>query len=333
VNRAFHNIIIKEIGLLLTVLTMTAVVPLVLAAQDNLGRGRITGQVVDQAGVPVEGAKVVAESLQGTGKLDALTDKKGHFAIAGLGTGRWRVTAGKEGYVNAFSELNVAQLKANPPVALTIQKLAGVQGLQADKASLSLVDKGNALLDQGDYDGAIAVFTEFQGKYPDVYQIRLNIATAYLKKGDADRAEAEFKGILDKILQVHGDYKNEKATSIRALSGLGELAVKKSDMAAAQKYFSDALAVSPEDEAAAYNVGEMLFSNQKSDEAIKYFELAIQIKKDWPKPYYKLGFVYLNKGDYAKSLECFNKFITLDPQNSETPNVKNVMAAIEKMKK
>jgi tetratricopeptide (TPR) repeat protein len=333
VNRAYDKSIVREAGLLFMVLTITAAVPLILAAQDNLGRGRITGQVVDGAGVPVEGAKVVAESLQGTGKLEALTDKKGHFAIAGLGTGRWRVTAGKEGYVNASSEMAVAQLKANPPVALTIQKLEGVQGLQADKANLSLVDKGNALLDQGDYDGALAVFAEFQGKYPDVYQIRLNIATAYLKKGDADRAEAEFKGTLDKILQVRGDYKNDKATSIRALSGLGEIAVKKGDMASAQKYFSEALAVLPEDEAAAYNVGEMLFSNQKSDEAIKYFELAIQIKKDWSKPYYKLGFVYLNKGDYAKSLECFNKFITLDPENSETPNVKNIIAAIEKLKK
>jgi tetratricopeptide (TPR) repeat protein len=330
---AFHKIVIQKIGLLFTVLAMTASVPLILAAQDNLGRGRITGQVVDGAGVPIEGAEVVAESLQGNAKLDTLTDKKGHFAIAGLGTGKWRLTAGKEGYANASSEIDVAQLKSNSPVALTIQKFAGVQGLQADKASLSFVEKGNALLDQGDYDGAIAVFKELQGKYPDVYQIRLNIAAAYLKKGDVDRAEAEFKGTLDKILQVRGDYRNEKAISIRALSGLGELAVKKGDMAAAQNYFSDTLAVSPEDEAAAYNVGEMLFSNQKSDEAIKYLELAIQIKKDWSKPYYKLGFVYLNKGDYAKSLEYFNKFIALDPENPETPNVKNMIAAIEKMKK
>ena len=89
----------------------------------------------------------------------------------------------------------------------------------------------------------------------------------------------------------------------------------------------------PDDEAAAYNVGEILFSNQKTDEAIRYFELAAKIRKDWPKPYHKLGFVYLNKGDYAKSLENFKAFIALDPGNPEVPNVKNVMEAIEKMKK
>jgi tetratricopeptide (TPR) repeat protein len=319
--------------LLFTAMGLTLAVALIAAAQENLGRGRIAGQVVDAAGVPIAGARVVAQIQPGSTQLEAMTDKKGHFAIAGLGSGAWRVTASKEGYASAASDVNVAQLKTGPPVSLTLQKLGGGQSLHSDKAALSLIDKGNALLGQGDCDGALALFREFQSKYPDIYQTRLNIATAYLNKGDTDRAEAEFKGTLDTILRVRGDYKNDKETSVRALSGLGEIAVKKDDMAAAQKYFSDALAISPEDEAAAYNVGEMLFSNQKTDEAIKYLELAIQIKKDWSKPYYKLGFVYLNKGDYAKSLEYFNKFIALDPANPETPNVKNVVATIEKMKK
>jgi tetratricopeptide (TPR) repeat protein len=91
--------------------------------------------------------------------------------------------------------------------------------------------------------------------------------------------------------------------------------------------------LSPEDEAAAYNVGNILFSNQKVDEAIEYFNLAARIKSGWPKPYYKLGFAYLNKGDYAKALESFNKFITLDPENPEIATVKNIVATIEKIKK
>jgi tetratricopeptide (TPR) repeat protein len=77
----------------------------------------------------------------------------------------------------------------------------------------------------------------------------------------------------------------------------------------------------------------VLFSHQEVDEAIKYFELSIQIKKDWSKPYMKLGYVYLNKGDYNKSLEYFNKFIEMDPENPEVPTVKNIVAMLEKMKK
>jgi tetratricopeptide (TPR) repeat protein len=303
------------------------------AAQENLGRGRVIGQVTDETGAPVEGAKVTAQSLQGNAKLEGVTDKKGHFAIAGLGTGAWRITASKQGYADAFSDTNVSQLKNNPPVDLKVRKLSGAEGLKADKAGRELLDQANSLLGQGNYDAALALLQEFQAKFPDVYQVRLNVAAAYSKKGDGDRAESEYKALLDKIRQVHGDLAKDKTTSVRALTGLGELAMKKGDLAAGQDYLSQALALSPEDEAAAYNVGEILFSNQRIDEAIKYFELAIQIKKDWSKPYHKLGFVYLNKGDYAKSLEYFNKFVALDPANPEVPAVKNIIATIEKMKK
>jgi tetratricopeptide (TPR) repeat protein len=307
--------------------------PALLAAQENLGRGRVTGQVVDEQGAPIEGARVVIQKVDAATALDGVTDKKGRFAIAGFGSGVWRVTASKEGYAPAFSDLNVSQLKSNPPVTLKLGKLAGVQGLRSDTTSLSLLDRGNELLEKGDPDGALELFQEFTAKYPDVYQVGLNIAAAYAKKGDAVQAEAAYKDVLDKIRQAQGDLAKDKTTSIRALSGLGELALKRGDFAAARTFFSEALAISPEDEAAAYNVGEMLFSNQNIDEAIKYFELASQIKKDWPKPYYKLGFVYLNKGNNDKALENFAKFVALAPDDPQTPTVKNIIATIEKMKK
>jgi tetratricopeptide (TPR) repeat protein len=150
--------------------------------------------------------------------------------------------------------------------------------------------------------------------------------------GELDKAEAELKLVLDKTMENFGDYKKDPQASLRAFTGLGDIYIRKEDFDKAQEYFAQALDISPEDEVAAYNVGEVLFSHQKVDEAIKYFELSIQIKKDWSKPYLKLGYVYLNKGDFDKSLEYFNNFIEMDPENSEAPNVKNIIAAIEKMK-
>jgi tetratricopeptide (TPR) repeat protein len=74
-----------------------------------------------------------------------------------------------------------------------------------------------------------------------------------------------------------------------------------------------------EDAAAAYNVGEIFFSNQKIDEAIAYLELAVKIKSDWPKAYHRL--------------ENLKKFIELDPHNPEAASVKAAIAAIEQIKK
>jgi tetratricopeptide (TPR) repeat protein len=314
---------------LIILMTLLAALP----AQENMGRGRISGQVVDESGAAVPAAKVVVQSLQGTARLEGTTDKKGHFAVAGMGSGPWRITVTKEGYVSAYTDRQVSQLKTNPPLALTMQKVAGAQGLRTEEESRSLLDQGNALLEEGKFDEALAAFEQFLAKYPEIYAARLNVATAYLKKGDLDRAESEFRGVLAKVVEVHGEAAKDKTTSLRALSGLGELALKRGDFTAAQKSFREALEISPEDAAAAYNVGEIFFSNQKVDEAIPFFELAGRIRKDWPKPYHRLGLVYLNKGDLDKALENLRKFVELDPQNPEAANVKAIIAAVEKMKK
>lgn len=321
-------------SMLIPVICFTALfVVCPLTAQENMGRGRVTGTVVDEKGNPVEGALIVAESLQSKAKLEGTSDKKGHFAIAGFGTGGWRITASKDGYLKSFVEMGVSQLKANPPLSLTLKKVTGMAAFFQDKASTDLFDKGNQLIEEGRYDEAVKVFEEFLAKYPEIYQARLNIGSCFLKKGDLEKAASEFQLVLDKTLQTLGSYNRDVATSIRALSGLGEIALKKDDFESAQKYFREALDVSPEDETAAYNVGEIFFSNQKVDDAIKYFELAIQIKKDWSKPYYRLGIVYLNKGDFAKSLECLNKFIQMDPENPDVPQAKAMIEAIGKIKK
>ncbi len=302
-------------------------------SQEDMGKGRISGTVADDSGAPVEGALVVAQSLRSDTKLQTQSDGKGKFAIAGLGTGNWRISASKEGYGGASLDMNIRQLGTNPPITFTLKKITGAAAVASDKEALSMLDQGNALLTRENYDQALQVFTEFQGKYPEIYQVHLNIGTCYLRKGELDNAEAEFKLVLDKTLEIQGDLKKDAEVSLRATAGLGEVALRRGDFDAAQKHFSQALDISPQDETAAYNVGELLFSNQKIDEAIRYLELATQIKKDWSKPYLKLGYVYLNKGDFAKSLENFNTFILLDPENPEVAQVKNMIDTIEKMKK
>ncbi len=309
------------------------VAALALSGQESLGRGRINGEVVDENGRPVEDARITVENLRTGTKLEGKSDKKGHFAVAGLGTGMWRIEGSKAGYASSSLEMNVSQLQANPPITLTLKKLSGFSALKEDEAAFALFDKGNALIKEGQYDEALKLFEEFLTKYPEIYQVHLNIGTCYLKKDELDKAKFEFEYVLEKALLAHGNYKRDAEATFRAFSGLGEIALKKGDFETARGHFSQALEISPRDEVAAYNVGEVLFSNQQVDEAVKYFELAIQIKKDWSKPYLKLGYAYLNKGDFAKSLENFNAFVQLDPENPEAAQVKNVIAAIEKMKK
>ncbi|MDH5467962.1 MAG: tetratricopeptide repeat protein [Candidatus Aminicenantes bacterium] len=316
--------------LILLALSLTVLLPF---AQEQTGKGRISGIVVDENAQPVERALILVESLKTKTTFQGISDESGHFAVAGMGTGYWRITASKKGYTSSSVDMNVRQLTRNPSITFTLKKMTGFAALMADEESFQVFDKGNLLIEEGKYDEALGIFEEFRNKYPEIYQVHLNIGTIYLKKGDLDKAEAEFRLVLDKTLEMHGDYNSDKATSLRAFTGLGELYIQKGDFEKGQECFAKALEISPEDEVAAYNVGQIFFSNQRPDEAIKYYKLAIQIKEDWSKPYLRLGYAYLNKGDFDSALEYLNKFVEMDPENPEVPQTKNVIATIEKIKK
>ncbi|MFC2169988.1 tetratricopeptide repeat protein [Acidobacteriota bacterium] len=301
-------------------------------SQEGLGKGRISGTVVDEGGNPIAGATVVAESMKAIGtKLEGTSDNKGLYAISGFGSGMWRLTVSKKGYQSSGKEKDIKQLSRNDPINFTLLKASGFAALLADEESFALFDKGNVLMEEKKYDEALEVFQEFMTKYPDVYEVNINIGTCHLKQGDLDQAEAAFKLVLDGTMKTVGDYGQDATVAVPALTGLGEVFLQREEFEEAQKYFSQALEIDPNDAVGAYNVGEVLFSHQKIDEAIIYFEMAVNIKNDWSKPIMKLGYVFLNKGDFDRSLEYFNQFIEMDPENPEVPNVKNMITAIKNM--
>jgi len=303
-----------------------------LGAQDNLGHGRVSGQVVDAKKQPLAGVQIVAQSLTTlTTQLNTQTDKKGYFVVGGMGTGTWRFTASKSGYRAAVLDVDVRQLRSNPPVLLALEEIgAAVLEDGTAKDPGAALARANQLLVEEKYEEARTLLERYLSDHPDAYQVRLQIGMCWLKQGAADKAETELRLLLDNVLQKSGSYDKDPALSEAALAGLGEAAVVRGDLETGMKHFSQALEISPTNELLAYNVGEILFSNQKIDEAIQYYLLAVRLKKDWPKPYHKLGLAYLNKGDFPKALEYLRLFVGLDPQSPAANEARKIIDAIEK---
>ncbi len=299
--------------------------------QAGRGKGRVTGAVVDEAGSPVVGAKVVIQYQGDTAlSFDSTTNKKGEWSFLGLGTGQWRISVTADGYLPVVHDVYVKQLEVNPRITITLKKVKEAGGgLVKDEATLQLIEKGNQLFNEKNYDEAILVFREFLEKNPAVYQIHLNIGNCYREKGEYDAAVAEYNTLVERAAKetAGAEY------AAKALAAIGECSLRKGDIEKAQDYFKQSIEMYPNNEFLAYNVGEICFSNQKLDEAIQYFDLAAKIKPNWPEPYYKLGLVYLNKMEYDKAKENFNTFLTLEPSTERSASVKSILNYLDTIKK
>ncbi len=303
-------------------------------AQENLGRGRVTGKVVDEGKLPLAGVRVIAQSLTALGtKLEARTDAKGGFVIGGLGTGPWRLIASRAGSLDAVQDVDVHQLRPNPPVVLVLRDIAvAAPADETRRAAEDVLTRGNELLAAERYAEAREQLESFLAAHPEAYPVRLQIGQCGLKLGELDRAEADLKILLDTILEKSGSYDKEAPLAAQALAGRGEAAVERNDIEAGMTFFRQALDISPSNELLAYNVAEILFANQRTDEAILYYLMAIRIRAEWPKPYHKLGIAYLNKGDFPKALESLRKFVAMDPQSPAAAEARQTIAAVEKIK-
>jgi Tfp pilus assembly protein PilF len=298
-------------------------------AQAGRGVGRIGGVVLDADGKPMENAKVTLVFSQNDKmKFDSVTGKKGEWSFIGLGTGNWDLTAVAPGCMPQTKSLYVSQLGVNPKVTVTMQKIpkAG-SGVVADEATFALLEKGNQLFKEAKYDEALVQFQQFLEKNPNLYQIQVSIGDCYREKGEFDKAIENYNKVLE---LAKSDVALGKEMSAKAFSGIGNCYLKQGKLPEAQNFFKQSIENSPKDEVLAYNVGEIYFSNQGYDDAIRYFEMATQIRPEWPDPYKKLGDVYLNKAEMAKAIEKYEKFLTLEPEGERAAQVRSILNAIKK---
>jgi len=299
-------------------------------AQAGRGIARLAGVVVDSSGKPIPSAKVVLVFAQDENvKQETTSNKKGEWGFLGIGTGNWMVTASAPGYVVASQKCQVSQLaQENPTVILKLQKAEkGTAPVVQDEDSFALLDEANQYYKDGKYDAALALFQQFLDKNPEAYQVRLNIGDCNREKEDYPNAMKNYNTLIE---QAKVDTAMGKDITAKALAAIGLCDLRQNDLEGAQKYFKQSLDTAPQDEILAYNVGEICFSNQKIDEALTYFELAAKIKPDWPDPYLKLGYVYLNRADMGKAVEYFDKFLKLEPNTERSSQVQDIIKTIKK---
>ncbi len=302
-----------------------------LFSQEGVGRGRIKGTITDNAGNPLEGVKIVAKHTGGF-FLEAITDKDGTWAMAGLGTGMFRITATKEGYQETFMDKKLSQFK-NEPIDFMLNKIVTLpEGTpQIENAeSRAVLEEGFELYEAEQYAEALSKFRAFLEENPTVTQIRVNIANCLRQLEQFPEALDEYQKVLDAIESEKGTLAGD-ALAAGILADMGGIFISQEDFEKASEYFQRSIDVNPQDERLAFNVAEIYFNQGQREKAIEAYNLAIEINPAWPRPYRQLGYAYLNKGDYKAALDSFNKFLELAPDDPQAPTIRNLIPSIENL--
>jgi tetratricopeptide (TPR) repeat protein len=312
----------RDVKTLLSAAVMALVVSALPAAAQT---GRIGGTVKDGNGQPIKGATVVAENPSSSpSSFTATTDDRGRFSMIGLRTGQWKITASAPGFEATVGNISVRTIGApNPPMDITLAPgnsgptgaLAGVntKELQAELA------KADAMVNAKDYDGAIAAYEAMLAKVPALTSLNMQIGSLYRSKKEYDKAIEVYKRVPDT---------DPNADRVKIEIGMTQL--EKNDLAGAEATLMAVAQSTSANREVFYNLGEVKFAKGETEEAVKYYQRALDLDPKWGKPLFKLGLARLQKADTAGTIEIMTKLIELDPTSQEAAQAK---ALIEQLKK
>lgn len=288
-----------------TVVFLTAVALLggAAAARAQMELAVIQGTVVDEAdGSPLQDVTIRMRDLERGRETVVKTDKNGRFYRRGMQAVAYELIVDKQGY---------------RPIQDKIDLKAGVEGrfnfklAKAAPEGAEEFTKGVEAFNKGDTQAAVQAFEAAVQKAPDLPEVRVNLALAYLR----------LKRTQDAVAQL------EKAASLandepRVLFQLGGAYVELQEHDKAIAAFEKGLAKQPDlTNALAYEatvtLGAVYFAKGDNIKSAAQFEKALAVKPGAAAPTLGLAKVYSSKGDVDKALQLFDQIIASHPNSPE----------------
>ena len=328
------NASIRKIALALSLVLLAGST---LFAQDWRGRGRAYGQVIDEQGNPIEGAKVTLHvpGQPENGPEPVVTEKDGRWAFAGVQGGDWTVVVEKEGFMVSEGTFTVNEFQAGKALQIEMKKSA-----------YSSIDKGQELLDQGKFDEARAAFEEALPTLEEQYRPQLEalIADTYFQQGNFAEARARYEEVVPKLkpedqvkvlLRLGDSYLQEKQfakarqsfeQALPQVAPEGQVQLhlaiarthdQEGDRAQAITAVEQALQVAPQDAQALQLIADLLSREGRDEEAQAYLEKLPEGTKLPPDMLLNVGIRLYNEQKYDQALENFNRVVAQNPDLPE----------------
>jgi Flp pilus assembly protein TadD len=165
---------------------------------------------------------------------------------------------------------------------------------------------GRLLLSRDHVDESIAVLEKAKSETPAAIVFLPLLGDAYLKKGNAEKAEENY------LLALASQKDNPDA-----LLGLARVSQKRNDGTAALDYLARARETAGSSPELHYKVGVAALALGAFDEAKTDLEEAVKLKPDDPAYLIALGAAWLKKFDLITAEQIFRRALQMQPQNSQ----------------
>ena len=176
-------------------------------------------------------------------------------------------------------------------------------------------------------------------------------ATALFDTGDNKSALAKFEKLLEEeptlylihfnigtIYRAMGEDTKAKESYEKviaeepdhagALSAMGDILIGEGLLDEAVPYFEKALEQST-DAILPFNIAEIYVNNGEATKAVSFYTMAAERDPDWPDPNLKMGYALLNTGNIEQAAAAFEKVIELAP---DTPQAQMAQSALDFLK-
>ncbi|MGB3341520.1 MAG: tetratricopeptide repeat protein [bacterium] len=208
-------------------------------------------------------------------------------------------------------------------------------GLQPEW-SKAIILKTDILSRMTKTEDAIAVLEQYIGEYPQDVEVKAALGSMmrqnnrleeaekiYLELLDTDETNIEWLtqeaeiltalGRLDDALQYYDKIYDLDNENIAANLGFSRIHISKRDFEKAEPYLN--FLNDKHTDIYDYNVLAGLYFHEKNehDEAVHHFEKAIELDSSRALPYYQLGLLSVQKGDFERACDNWKKALLLSP--------------------
>lgn len=132
---------------------------------------------------------------------------------------------------------------------------------------------------------------------------------------EADYLKLLATGDFRKISRVLEDIIRVDPDHVAALIEFGNLCYEHEKLDEALKYYDRAVEIQADCVEALYNVANIHFKAKRYAVSIRYFQQCIELDPEFPEAYYNLGLLYYALRYFDQAIECLMSYAALDPDS------------------